>query len=48
MRGWLKKSDDWLWSYGVMANILFWAQLGQIIVLGPRPPVNLNFPNYFV
>ena len=36
----------WMIDYGAMSNILFWAQVGQNIVLGPRPPVILNFPNY--
>ena len=36
----------WMIHYGAMSNILFWAKVGQNIVLGPRPPVILNFPNY--
>ena len=45
MGGWSQKSNDWLWSN---VKYTIWAQLVQNIVLGPRPPVNLNFPNYLV
>ena len=40
--------ENWTVGCWAMSNILFWAQLGQNIVLGPRPPVNLNFPNHLV
>lgn len=36
----------WMISYGAMSNLLFWEQLDQNIVLGPRPLVKLNFTSH--
>ena len=38
---------NWMNGYGAM-SYMFWVQSDQNTILGPRPPRNLNFPNYLV